>query len=180
MNIPYLFSTKDRMKILSHVVFKTEQFGVNQIAGELKLSKGLVSKYFEELASEGILKRKQGKLIVQEIKDTKALRILLALNALKPNAFKNYDFVKSAGVFGSTTNGTNTENSDIDLWILVNKTSETNLAKLTGELRKMAANIKPIYLTEEKINLLKKEDKLFYNSLFFGSITIYGDGIEAI
>jgi predicted nucleotidyltransferase len=180
MNIKILLSTVERIKILSQIIYKTEHLSVNKVAKNLKLSKGLISKYFDFLVKEGILKRSAGKFLVQNNVQTKAIKILLNLNIFDTDFFKKYKFVKSAGVYGSFVKGTNTEDSDIDLWLLIDSVNEENLAKLTNGLKKMFGNVKPLYLTEEKIQLLKKNDTTFYHSLIFGSITIYGDGIEAI
>lgn len=105
---------------------------------------------------------------------------MLNLESFDAKIFKKYSFIKSAGLYGSFTKGKNTEESDIDLWILMEKTKEEYLAKLTNDLKKKFKGIKPLYLTEEKLKTLKKEDTIFYYSLIFGSITIYGDEFETI
>ena len=38
------------------VIYSEEGFGVNETANELRLSKGLISKYFEILTREGLIK----------------------------------------------------------------------------------------------------------------------------
>lgn len=50
MDIEKLFSMKERVKIPNFIIYSENEFGVNEIAKKLKLSKGLVSKYFEILA----------------------------------------------------------------------------------------------------------------------------------
>lgn len=180
MNLPKILSTKERLKILRFIIYKTEPLNVNKIARELKLSKGLVSKLFDILIKEGLLKRIGNKFLVQDNISTKAIKIMLNLENFDTKIFKKYDFIKSVGLYGSFTKGKNTEESDIDLWILMEKTKEEYLAKLTNDLKKKYKNIKPLYLTEEKLKILKKEDTVFYYSLVFGSITIYGDELETI
>lgn len=56
MNAEKLFSTKERVRIMRGVIYSEEGFGVNETANELRLSKGLVSKYFEILTREGLIK----------------------------------------------------------------------------------------------------------------------------
>ena len=85
--------------------------------------------------------------------------------------------MKGVGIYGSMAKGTNTKDSDIDLWIMTKPISEENLAKLTRVIMKFG-NIKPLYLTQDKLEILKKNDQLFYHALLFGSITIYGDELE--
>jgi hypothetical protein len=57
MNINKLFSTEERLKILGKIIFKDIPLNVNRTAKELELSKGLISKYFNLLVSEKILKK---------------------------------------------------------------------------------------------------------------------------
>ena len=180
MNIETILSTKAREKILNQIIYKTGYITVSKVAEDVKLSKGLVSKYLNSLVKEGILKRSNGKFVVQNSIQTKASRILLNLNVFDTYIFKKYKFVKSVGIYGSFVKGENTEDSDIDMWILIDKVSEENLAKLTNDLKKTFGNVKPLYLTEQKIKVLRKNDPIFYHSLIFGSIMVHGDGIEAI
>ncbi len=179
MNIELLLSNKKRTKILRHVIYSTGRISVNKVAKELKLSKGMASKYLNFLRKEGILKRSGGKFEARDVIPTKAVKMLLNLSLFDEGFFEKYKFVKSAGLYGSFAKGTNTENSDIDMWLLVDKTHEENLAALTGKI-KIFGNVKPLYLTKEKIAVLKKEDLVFYHSLVFGSIILYGDGLESV
>jgi predicted nucleotidyltransferase len=181
MNICALLSTKERLKILGYVVYKNGQFTISRVAKELKLSKGLISKYFHMLLKEKILSKSNNSFFVNDNIHSETLRILLNLSMLNlTNIFGKYKFVKAAGFYGSFVKGTNTEESDIDLWILIEKVEEEKVARLTKELKRENEKIKPLYLTKEKINVLKKEDPVFYNSLVFGSINIRGEKIETV
>lgn len=180
MNIPALCSTKERLKILNHLLYKTELVSVNKTAKELKLSKGLISKFFDILVREKVFKKSKNQFIIKDNINTKAVRILLNLTNFDTNLFRKYKFVKSAAFYGSLTKGENTEDSDIDLWVLVEKVTEIDLMKLTSTLKKENKAVKPLYLTKEKLLKLKKEDPVFYYSLYFGSIIIYGDGIGKV
>jgi predicted nucleotidyltransferase len=180
MNIQKLLSTKERIMILKFALYKTSVFGVSDAAKSLRLSKGLVSKFFYILARENILKKKNNKFMVQDNPSTRAIKILLNLDDFEANIFEKFKFVKGAGLYGSFVKGKNTEGSDVDLWVLIDNTQEERLASLTNELKKKHENIKPLYLTREKIKTLKKEDAVFYYSLVFGSINVYGEEIEEI
>ena len=175
MNIEKLLSTKERFAILRNVIFSEKQFGVNEIAGNLGLSKGLVSKYFEILVKENALERKKSKFAVKSTKEVKGLRIMINVQQIKTQIFKKYKFVKAAGLYGSCTRGTNTESSDVDLWIRIENTEDEKIAGLTSELRRSLKNVKVLVLDDKKIQQLKQEDTLFYHSLYFGSITLYGE-----
>ncbi|MEW6063251.1 MAG: nucleotidyltransferase domain-containing protein [Nanoarchaeota archaeon] len=174
MNIEKLFSTKERVKIIKEIIYCEREFGVNEIARNLKISKGLVSKYFEILVKEGVSKRSGNKFYVLDNLKVRAIKIMLNLLKIDPKIFRKYKFVKSAGLYGSCTKGTNTKASDIDIWIKIHRSSEDKVMKLTSELRKNIENIKILLLDDKKIEMLKKDDPLFYHSLFFGSIIIFG------
>ena len=180
MNINELLSTKERAKILEFISYKRGQITVSEVAHSLKLSKGLVSKFFNILRSEKILKRTRNRFLVTDHVNTKTIKILLNLNRFDSEIFRKYRFVRAAGLYGSFVKGENTEESDIDLWVYIENTSDENIAKLTNELKRKNGNVRPLYLTKEKVEILKKEDVTFYHSLAFGSITVYGDKIETI
>jgi predicted nucleotidyltransferase len=170
-----LFSTSQRIKILGAVIFRTGSVSVNNIASQLGLSKGLVSKYFQILLKERILKKEKGKLVVADNASFKAVKILLNLRRIDMRIFSKYPFVTAVGLYGSCARGENTEDSDVDLWVRVKGVEETKLASLTSEINKKIKNAKLLFLSDKKIEKLRKEDIMFYHSLSFGSIILYGD-----
>lgn len=180
MNIDKLLSTKERIKLLSTVAYKRGPIRVNHLAKETALSRALASTYLDLLSREGILKRaKEGFFVMNSI-GTRAIRLLLNLNRFDTAIFERHDFVKGAGVYGSLAKGTNTEDSDTDMWVLVQDVKEENLARLTKELRSHFGDVKPLYLTRQKLELLRKKDAMFYHALVFGSVTVYGEELEAV
>ncbi len=171
-----IFSTKERLKILEAVIFKRGQVSVNETASRLHLSKGLVSKYLDFLAKAGMAKRHNGKFsIIENSPFVKGIKVLLNLQRVPTSVFRKRQFVKAAGVYGSCAKGENTEESDTDIWIRIAKTGETLQAALTSELNKKVDNAKILFLSDGKLEQLKKQDELFYHALTFGSITIYGE-----
>ena len=178
MNIYNVFSTAQRIKILEKISYSDNPISVNITAKELKLTKGLISKYFKLLVYQKILKKHNNKFLVLNNLFVKSIKILLNINIFNMSLFKKYPFVEGVGLYGSCTNGTNKEDSDIDLWIKIKKIEEVKLSKLTNELKRKNEKIKILFLTQEKIKKLKKEDTLFYHSLVFGSILLYGEEIE--
>ncbi len=171
-----IFSTKERIRILKEVIFWEGEIGVNEISKRVKLSKGLVSKFLKVLGKKGILKKKGKKFICDsQLPLVKAIKILFTLSAINQNIFKKYKFIKSVGLYGSCAKGENTLNSDVDIWIKTENISQEDEINLLSELRKKIKNVKVLFLTDEKLNKLKKEDSSFYYSLYFGSIIIYGE-----
>lgn len=175
MDINSIFSTEERVKILSNTIHKDGAISVSQVAKDSKTSKSLVSRYLDMLVSQRVLTRRARKFHVRDNNNVKALRLLLALDGLDERLFNRYDFIKAVGLYGSCAKGENTEDSDIDLWVKVAKTSQEQLALLNSRLKKKFPNIKLLVLTQDKIDSLKKTDPLFYHALYFGSIFIYGE-----
>lgn len=170
-----IFSSFERVKILQSVIFMPGEISVNNTAQQLKLSKGLVSKYLDILEKEGILKRIGGKYIVADSAIDKAIKILFNIKNIDLRPLKKYAFVRSAGLYGSCVHGENTNESDVDFWIRIDKAAEDKVAALTAELRQKIERIKILVLTESKIAKIREDDPLFYYSLAFGSIVLYGD-----
>lgn len=172
-----IFSTKERIKILKTIIFSEKPISVIAVAAKLKISKGLVSKYFDVLAKEGIAKRVNGKYSKYLIADssiTKSIRILLNTQAVDSAVFRKYDFVEAVGLYGSCAKGENTEDSDVDIWIKIKEAGDAKIAPLTAEINNKIRNVKPLFLTTQKIEKMKKDDELFYHSLVFGSNILYG------
>lgn len=177
MNISKLLSTKERERILKDVLFKQREISVADVSRRLKVSKGFVSKFFSLLSMERILKKSKKKYVVLTNLKVRLLRILFNLQLFSDFYFGKYPFVRGAGIYGSCTKGENTEDSDIDIWIKIDKTDERDLAKVTGSLKKLSGRISPLYLSGEKLRVLRDEDPIFYSSIVLGSIRLYGEDI---
>lgn len=170
-----IFSTKERIKILKAVIFSEQPISVNVVAARLKISKGLVSKYLDVLLNEGIAKKSNGKYLIVDSSITKGSKILLNIADIDAGIFKKFEFVEAVGLYGSCAKGENTDDSDVDLWIKIKDVSDEKAASLTAVINKKIKNVKPLFLTTKKIEKMKKDDELFYHSLSFGSIVLYGE-----
>ncbi len=170
-----LFSTGQRIKILQAVILRTENVSVNRTASELKLSKGLVSKYFHILLKQKILKKEKGNLVISDSPLVRAVRILLNISNIDVRIFGKYPFVTAAGLYGSCARGENSDESDVDVWIRFNEVEETKAAALTAEISKKVKNAKVMFLSDSRLAKIRKDDTMFYHSIVFGSIILYGD-----
>ncbi len=168
-----LLSSTERIKLLQEVIYKKEKLSVSNISRKLKISKGLISKYLALLKKESITKNCK---INHSHPNTKALKIFLNLQIIPPKMFKKYPETLSVGIYGSAAKGEDTEESDLDIYVFINKSQ--NLASLSQELKKICPKVKPLFLNKDKFNLIKEENPLFYHSLIFSSITIYGEKLE--
>lgn len=170
-----IFSTSQRIKILQAVIFRTGSVSVNNIASQLNLSKGLVSKYFQILLKQKLLKKVKGGLVVSDLPLVRAVKILLNVKNIDTGVFSKYSFVTAAGLYGSCARGENTADSDVDLWVRVKDVGETKIVSLTSEINKKIKNAKILLLSDKRLEKIRKEDTMFYHSLTFGSIILYGD-----
>jgi len=174
MKLDYLPSTKKRGAMLRGALFRDGPVGVVDVARESNTNKSLVSTYLALLSKDGLLERRGKKFLVKNTTKTKGLKLLLNLEDTSSMPFKSYKFVESAGLYGSCAKGENTESSDIDLWVKVKGASQDELALLNSRIKKKFPHANVLMLTKEKIEKLKAENQTFYNSLYFGSIIIYG------
>lgn len=170
-----LFSTSQRIRILQAVIFRTDSASVNNIASQLNLSKGLISKYFQILLKQKILKKGKGGLVVSDSPLVRAVKILLNVKNIDIGVFSKYPFVTAAGLYGSCARGENTTDSDVDLWVRVKDVGETKMASLTAEINRKIKNAKILLLSDKRLEKIRKEDTMFYHSLTFGSLILYGD-----
>jgi len=175
MNVNYLPSTDERLDILRNAILKEGAISVSAVAKESKASKGLVSRYLALLERQGILSRKGTKFLVKKGNRTRALRLFLALTDFNEGLFRKYGFVESAGLYGSSAKGENTENSDMDLWVKVKNADQEQLALMNSQIKKKFPHANILVLTKDKIERLKKDNPVFYYSLYFGSIIVYGE-----
>lgn len=169
-----LFSTKERLNMLRKVIYSTTSVRVNSMADELGISKGLVSKYMKMLESAGLIRKERKGYLPTDSAKLNGIRVMLNMQKLPINILKKYKSIKSAGIYGSASKGENTEESDLDMWIFIENVDENELAEITSKLSKKIHNLNLLFLNSAKVERLKSEDTVFYHSLIFGSIIIYG------
>lgn len=177
MNLPSLFKSEERLKILEYVMVR-ENLRVTDIARELNVSKGLVSEFLRTLQKNGLVKRKRG--AAYSIIDNFATREVKRLINLSKVNLQRIDrkSVVGIGIYGSWARGTNTIESDIDVWVKVRKyPSQDHLAKLSSQLRKIfRCDVRLLVLAPAKIVAIKK-DEVFFSNLIKDSILLWGEEI---
>ncbi|WP_346297599.1 nucleotidyltransferase domain-containing protein [Geoglobus acetivorans] len=168
MNIWKILSSKERVETLEFIL-EREVVGVEEVATSLKRSKGFVSQFLRLLEMEGVLKRQKRKYVVlHEAPEVRAIKIMLNITKLQTSLVKHRrEWMVSLGVYGSYSKGTNREDSDIDIWIRVEKhPGEKEIARVEKDLAKEIG--KPVHLlilTPEKIARIKENDPIFYCEL---------------
>ena len=176
--INQLFKTPERLKILREVLLRTH-ITVTEVSKDTGLSKGLVSRYLYEMRDDGLLERKGRNYYLKNQAITRAIKVLLNLDTLSWEKITD-SWIKSAALYGSWASGTNTEESDVDIWIKTDRNpSEEELNLLYKELKtRIASEINILILTPEKLESMKKTDPPFYHSLQRNSLLLEGEPIE--
>ena len=177
MNLVSLFSTRERLRILEHVMSR-EGLRVTDIAKELNVSKGLVSKFMRTLLANGIVKRSDG--AAYSPSDGYAARQVRKIINLSKVNLRRLDrkMIDGIGLYGSWARGTNTIESDADIWVKAEEyPSQEYLARLSAQLRRMlGCEIRLLVLTPAKTQELVKDD-VFFSALTRDSVLLWGEDI---
>lgn len=173
-----LFKTEERIRILRYALYRNN-VSVTAVSKETMTNKGLVSGYLSNLAKQGLLRKEGKKYRAQDNAMVSAVKVLLNLDRLGMIPV-DFDWIRGMGIFGSWAQGTNTYESDIDVWIRVDSyPPEKELAKLQSDLwKKAGCEVNLLVLTPEKIRDILARDIPFYNSLARTSIVLEGEPIE--
>lgn len=172
-----LFKTQERLTIL-HEVFLRDEIRVTEISKDTNTSKGLVSRFLKEMEKEGLLERKGLKYYNKNNSLVKAIKVMLNLNILRWEEISP-SWTESAALYGSWASGTNTSESDVDIWIKTSKTPSTQeLDHLYNNLSsRTSSDVHILILTPEKVDDIKLNDPPFYHSLMNSSLVLEGEPI---
>lgn len=173
-----LFKTKERSKILHYVMFRSS-FGMAEVSRATGITKGLVSRYLRWLMEHGLLQKEGRMYSPLDGAHSRAIKLLLNLEKIDLSAL-SLGSVKGLGLYGSWARGTNHQDSDLDVWLRADSLPpESELAMLQKDLSMQAGvEVNLLVLTPEKLEMLKREDRPFYNSLIMNSVTLKGEPIE--
>ncbi|MEW5996905.1 MAG: nucleotidyltransferase domain-containing protein [Candidatus Micrarchaeota archaeon] len=178
MRTNLLLSTKERVEIVKETVFSPEPVTVSGIAKKTGISKSAVSGLLGLMVKEKIMGRKGLAFVPLQTPQAVAVRLLFNVSAFEPGLF-SYPFVKAAGLYGSWAKGANTSESDVDIWVRVERAKTDELASMRRRIADAFPRAKVLFLDGEKIRSIREKNPLFYNSLAFGSIMLYG-GVDEL
>ncbi len=167
-------------RIIAYVLEHPEApIKVIAIANALKVNKGSVSLAIKKLEAIKVVKNKLVDLSTPLTRALKILAIVTSITDAKAiNVINRYAI--AAGLYGSSAKGTNTEESDIDIWIRPKHgTSQLKVAELSRTLSMMLhKRVQIVMVNEKRLAAIKEENPNFYYALVFGSIVLLGEGIE--
>jgi len=176
-----LFFENQKDKVVSYILADPDkQIKILEIAKATKTSKGYVSRIAHMLEKEGFVKARRISISNPEVR---AAKIMLNINKLvSSGAIKKLKKLRvaGAGIYGSWANGTNSSESDVDIW--VKPYAELHETKIAGVLREIRnsidANPQLIVLNKSRVEQLKGDNPVFYYSLLYGSLQLFGERIE--
>jgi predicted nucleotidyltransferase len=176
-DLPEIFKTKERMRILDYVSKRDHVTATGVVSGT-GASKALVSRYLRLLVRAGLLGKEDRTYRWKQSARSAAIKRLLNIELLT-GAIELPDWADGIGVFGSFAEGTNTIESDIDLWVLlpaISMESELRTAELEQQIRtRTGQETHVLILTREKVAHLRENDLPFYTGLTTTSVTIRGE-----
>jgi DNA-binding Lrp family transcriptional regulator len=105
MNMSKLFSTKEREAVLAEILLKKGKISGAEVARNLGISKGFVSRYLAILKKEKIITRSNGDYVAEANLGVRLLRIILNLKPMAQFNFRKYPFVTGVGIYGSCIKG---------------------------------------------------------------------------
>jgi predicted nucleotidyltransferase len=164
----FVIST-NHQKVLSFLAkFSDQEFYEREIARKIGISTGSTNKVLNDLFSDGLLKRRQeGKMYFYIIDKTnpifKYFKILNNILLILPLVEKLKSLTKKIVLYGSCADGSDTSESDIDLFLI--SEAREKILKIIGNysLGKGFEDIKIQPVIQGSIELLRneKDDKEF-------------------
>jgi len=169
-----LFKTPARVSML-RTILGLPVVTVLEIARREGVAKGTVSRYLTLTERGGLIQRSGRKYRVITSPVTIATKKLLNLFQLE-DVVTLPGWAEGIGVFGSWGLGTNTAESDLDLWVYA---KEVPPAGETGRLQRairdaVQSEVHVLVLTPERVHSLQENDPPFYTSLIESMVTLRG------
>jgi predicted nucleotidyltransferase len=152
-----------------------EPLKVRSLAAKLHFSPSFVSVSLKSLRREGYLKGDSLDVNSPEIRAWKILFNIRSLS-LHLNSFASVLAAKGIGLYGSCANGTDTAESDLDLWVKVEShPSDLSIAKGKTLFRDATGREVSVFIvTPARVISLQKSDPSLYFSLLH-SFHLWGE-----
>jgi predicted nucleotidyltransferase len=162
---PYLITTTHQ-KVLDFFITHPEQsFYGAELAKKVSLSAGGINKVLKELERDGIIeKNRRGKTDFYSLKDNQPilhqLKILSNLLRIEPLVEDLKPFAHRIILYGSNANGTNDQQSDIDLLVVTTNANKSIIEEKINSYQKANVDLPKIQAAiKNTIQWTSLEDK---------------------
>lgn len=168
------FSSTASQKILDFLSKNPRSsFYSAQIAMETRLSKGGTNQALHQMAKEGLLRaEKKGRMIFYNANPKSAIvkqyKILKNVSMLEPVIEKAKEFSERIVLFGSCAQGEDTEESDVDIFVVSG--SEEKVRNLILWQSRLKRKIQIIIKSPQEYISFDKKEPVLYNEIKKGII----------
>lgn len=167
--------SKPSLKILCFLGRRyREEYHTRELVRQLKIGLGSASRYLKILEQEKlVLKEEKGKLSIYKanmenplLRELKVVFTLMEIDEMIKDIKADSNQII---LFGSCADGEDTQESDIDLFILSDEGKKVN--KIIGSHQnEIQRKISPIIFNDMELRTLKQKDKSFYSRIKKGRI----------
>ena len=169
------FITPTTMKVLEFFFLNnTEEFHEREVVRRVEISKGSGNKILNKLWELDFLERnRKGRMVFYKLNMKNPVvmqfKILSNIYSLK-NFLDDIRFnCKKVILFGSCSNGTDTKESDIDVFILTDEKSK--MKRIVNNFNKESERkMSPIIMNSNELVELKRKDEPLYERIFKGIV----------
>jgi predicted nucleotidyltransferase len=145
-----------------------------EVVRRIKVSRGSANKILRLLAALGFLTRQtRGRMVLYRLNHTEAVvkqfKILSNVYRLKGLTDKIKEESRRIVLFGSCAEGTDTRESDIDLFVLTSAKS-TVRRRIRDFNRASERSVTPVVVDTNELTRLKREDKPLYENMRRGIV----------
>lgn len=176
-------SSNLRDRVVEYILLRpASRIKITAIATGLGAGKGHVSEIIRSLGEAGVVKHGMVDLGSPYVR---SLKIAINMNRVcKAGILQKLKRlgITRAGIYGSWARGSNTEDSDLDMWIIAEgRMTALEIARLSAEVgRALDTNPEILVLDKGKLAGIRKSNEIFYFSLVFGSLVLIGEEIERL
>lgn len=147
-----------------------------EVVRRAKISKGSANEILKQLSEVHILERnRKGRMVFYRLnlRNAVARQFKILLNVYSLNKFVEsaMPICKEIILFGSCSKGIDTEESDIDIFVLTNEKDKVR-SELNACQKKIGRKISPIIVNSNEYAKLRKNDKPLYERILKG-ITLW-------
>jgi len=151
-----------------------QSFYQRELSKKTKVSVGETNKILKKLVAHSIIaEEKRGKTHFYRFNMNNALarqiKIMITVSALNSLVEEIKEISTKIILFGSCAEGTDTVESDIDLFILTDEKGKVK-AKLSKHGRSIERRISPIIVDASSLSTMKSKDKALYERIMSGIV----------